>query len=321
MAINLNYLLLQVLQEKETKEKALEEITEFITNNTPKVEVFKDTKKWLDDFAKKHPQRAVLGKVNYENNLQVMTDSVLLVARSENYYLKGLEEATSKDNYPKVEKILTSTKTKSYKINLKQLYNACQLLKSDNPNKVSVDLYTNGLEIALGIEVVERAYKLSGIEEASLQFIACEEAHKKPITITSKDKSGSIIVVITPMIKQTYDKDLYLTSEGNIELLNSDKVVKVSLEAPKKEVEKSLAETIKKETTKATTTDTKVLPKVRGIKAHNGGEKATRKQLSYLLLLSGRQYSEDMTKAEASREITRLKAEQYSKADLSKCDA
>ena len=316
---NLNYLLLKVLQDKTTKENALDEINDFIVQNTPKLEPQKDTEKWLTKFGKDHPQRAVLSKVNYENDLQIMTDMVLMVARSKNYYLKGLSEAKADEGYPSVAKILNTTLTKPYKINLKQLYNASQLFKV-NDSKISVDLFTNGLETTIAIEVIERAYKLTGIEEATIQFVADKNASMKPLYITSKDKNGTIQLVITPMRvgEKGYQKDLYLTNEGNIELLNSDKVVKVSLEAPKPIVEVAPKEEAKKEVAQAKETPTKVFPRVRGIKTSVKGEKATRKQLSYLLLLSGRQYDENMTKAEASKEITRLKLAQL---DTETCEA
>ena len=142
----------------------------------------------------------------------------------------------------------------------------------------------------------------------------------KPFYITSKDKNGSIIVVITPMrVNATeYNKDLYLTSEGNIELVNSDKVVNVSLEEAKKEVVK-----VEKPKTEAKTekTTNKVFPRVRGIKTTRGDDKATRKQLSYLYLLTGKRYDENMTIQEASKEITRIKNEREEKLDPVNCDA
>jgi len=111
--INLNYLLLNYLQEKRTKEAVIEEISHYLTLNDPKINCDKELKSWLTANAKK---RAVFGKSGKVKDYQVFTDSAILWAtRTQN---KDIEISA---DFPPCEKIMfVDTLSGGVNFNLRQ---------------------------------------------------------------------------------------------------------------------------------------------------------------------------------------------------------
>lgn len=280
---NLNYLLIKLLQEKTKREEALEEINTYLSQNDTRFDTLKETKKWLEALSKK-PHKE-LSKCSIQGGYQIMTDSAILIARKTNH-LESIEKVEEKDCYPNCLKIIENENlSNGVEIDLREIYNASQLIK--NEAKTSINIQFNDYQVSFLIETLEKAYKIAGFTKGTMKVdLDKEKSSKKPVYFYNEDK----LLIITPcmIVDKNFIADLWINDKGIAEITKTDKLAIVYTE--KKEIKKEPAP--------------KVIPAVKGIK--DNGEKASRKQLSYLLLLTGKNYSEDMTKIEASKEITRL---------------
>lgn len=281
--LNLNYLLLQVLQEKLTKERALSEINDYLINNEAKVSQEKELKSWLSKQAKS--PRPVLAKSGKYKDYQIFTDTAVMYASTTER--KDIEIS---NEFPPCDKILEATLTGGTKFNLRQLYNASQIAK--NEVRTCLLLKFSDLTIKLKISAIEDAYKVSGIIEGTIKMVKDKDNHS-PLYIYSNTNKD--FVIITPCNEAQDDTTLIafnVGENGSISFETKDKLATIKVE-PKVVVE-------------AKPKEVKVIPKVRNL---NDKEQATTKQISYLAILTGKAKAdfETLTKAEASKMITKIK--------------
>lgn len=301
--INLNYLLLNYLQEKQTKEQVIDEITHYLMLNDPKINNDKELKSWLTANAKK---RAVFGKSGKVKDYQVFTDSAILWATTN--HKKDIEIS---NDFPQCDKIMqVATLSGGVKFSLRQLYNASQLVK--NEAKECFIVAFKDFTIKLQITTIEHAYKISGIKEATLKVDTSKEL--SPIYLSSNSNN---MLIITPCRFNDDEKaDFYVNSEGSLQVLKSDDLLAVKVEA-KKEVEAVKVELPKAPQPKQEATKKiNYFAKVRGLNDNAKNEKATDRQINYLIMLTGRARNEfdSLSKLEASKMITDIKTKRVAQA-------
>lgn len=278
---NLNYLLLQVLQEKLTKEQATKEINDYVINNDTKVNSTKELHSFLSKINKETLKQSGLC-----GNYQVFTDCIVLYATTTH----DNEVKISKE-YPNCDKIINGTiKTGGIKFNLRQLYNASQIAK--NEAKTTFNLMFSDYSVKLSIKAVENAYKISGLKEGIIKVV--EKNNRSPLFIYSYDEKQ--LVVITPCVPapNNNDKDIefYVCDNGRVSFEKTEKLDSIFVKVEKPKVEQPKTDPVK------------VIAKVRNI---NDKEQATSKQIAYLIMLTGKPVKEGLTKQEASKLITEIK--------------
>jgi len=179
-----------------------------------------------------------------------------------------------------------------------------------NEAKETVVLQFKDTTIKLQITTIEHAYKISGIKEATLKV----DTSKKLSPLYLSSNSNNMLIITPCRFNDDEKADFYVNSEGSLQVLKSDDLLAVKVEAKKEVVKPVEAKQPVAQAPKKATTN--YFAKVRGLSEKAKDEKATDRQINYLVLLTGRARNEfeTLSKLEASKMITDIKAKQVAQA-------